>query len=386
MTTTTSPPKNVKVLEGAKITLTTVSSEQTIYDDKNLVKSPLEMNFPAQKGDENAKDEKQKSNLDRRVTLDKKLSTAVTDVMNVDDAKVSTKIENGGELVIMSDLNMSDITKSAVFLAEYKILKYGETNAELELHLKAMSAVVHIASRSISMLEQETRERLYKSVARFWDASQRTSAKINPNITFYLREIRCCLKKIKDDQTKMEFGLLFVRNLADAAVHAAIKNYFAAAACAVKSFSFEYPAGEWYEKWRVILEEFIQLKQTYEGYPEFWKKLYNIAREEFKYIREKRASIAVKNAKYKVLKRGSEIFFCSLPDNVDTLLIGYLILMERLIKEFPQYFEPDNNYSIEILEFCQEIVNSDIKKQLSAKAIEIILIIQDQIDVMQGSK
>ncbi|CAG8720167.1 74_t:CDS:2, partial [Dentiscutata heterogama] len=266
-----------------KNTLSTLSVEQTTYDNKDLVKSPQEMDFSSPKEDENAKDEKQQSKLDRKITIEKKLSAAVTEVMNSDDAKVATKIENDGELIVKNDSNMSDITKyqivnameslvtvpeeeitntvvqtfvtkSAVYLGDYKILKYGETTAELELHLQAMSSVVYIASRSVSMLEQETRERLYKSIARFWDASQRTTAKLNPNITFYLREIRCCLKKIKDDQTKLEYGLIFVRNIADAAAHVAIKNYFAAVACAVKSFSFEYPAGEWYDKWRVIFE------------------------------------------------------------------------------------------------------------------------------------
>ncbi|CAG8459919.1 6660_t:CDS:2 [Cetraspora pellucida] len=412
-TTTTSLPKHVKNLEGTQTTLTTLSLEQASYDDKGLIKSPQEMNCSSLKEDENAKDENakdenamdentkdenvkdenQNSNLDRKTTIDKKLSAAVTEAMKADDVKVATKIENNGELVVKNDFNMSEITKyqivavmesltnvpeeditctvvqtfvtrSAVYLGDYKILKYGETTAELELHLKAMSAVVHVASRSISMLEQETRERLYKSMAKFWDASQRTSAKINPNITFYLREIRCCLKKIKDDQTKLEYAL----------------------ACAVKSFSFEYPAGEWYDKWRVILEEFHGLKQNPEGYSEFWTKLYNIAREEFKQIRGRRATIAVKNVKYKVLKRGSGVFLCSLPDNVDTLLIGYLILMERLVIEFPQSSESKNNYSITLLEFCQEILDADVKKQLSAKAVEVLLIIQELVDVVHGSK
>ncbi|CAG8467947.1 27623_t:CDS:2 [Dentiscutata erythropus] len=432
MTTTTSLSKNITISEDTKNTL---SVEQTTYDDKDLVKSPQEMDFSSPKEDENSKDEKQQSKLDRKITIDKKLSTAVTEVMNADDAKVATKIENDGELIVKNDLNMSDITKyqvvlnnlrkennlarnfalheivnvleslvtvpeeeitntvvqtfvtrSAVYLGDYKILKYGETTAELELHLQAMSSVVYIASRSVSMLEQKTRERLYKSIARFWDASQRTTAKLNPNITFYLREIRCCLKKIKDDQTKLEYGLIFVRNIADAAAHVAIKNYFAAVVCAVKSFSFEYPAGEWYDKWRVIFEEFHAIKQKPEGYSEFWTKLYNVAREEFKQIREKRAAIALKNVKYKVLKRGSEAFFCSLPDNVDTLLIGYLILMEHLLKEFPQSSEPENDHSTAIVEFCQEILNADVKKQLSAKAIELILIIKGQINVKNGSK
>ncbi|CAG8488191.1 14330_t:CDS:2 [Racocetra fulgida] len=326
-TTTTSLSKHIKILEGTKDTLTTLSLEQTSNDNQGLVKSPQEMNFSSLKEDENAKDEhskdskdehskdehakdehtkdehakdehpkdehakdenvkdenakdenaegeKQKSNLDRKTTIDKRLSTAVTEAMKADDAKVATKIENDGELVVKNDLNMSEITKYQVVLnnlhfALHEIVAVMEslTNVPEE---EITCNVVHIASRSVSMLEQETRERLYKSIARFWDASQRTTAKINPNITFYLREIRCCLKKIKDDQTKLEYG--------------------------------------------------------------------------------------------------------------------YLILMERLVMEFPQPSESGNNHSLNLLEFCQEILDADVKKQLSAKAIELLLIIHELVDAVHGSK
>jgi hypothetical protein len=63
---------------------------------------------------------------------------------------------------------------------------------------------------------------------------------------------------------------------------------------------------------------------------------------------------------------------CSLPDHIDTLLLGYLCLIQRLLEEFfPQMKEHDK----EIVSFCNEIIQSNIKKQLTFKAIEILYVI-----------
>ncbi|CAG8663390.1 9034_t:CDS:1, partial [Diversispora eburnea] len=60
----------------------------------------------------------------------------------------------------------------------------------------------------------------------------------------------------------------------------------------------------------------------------------------------------------------------SLPENIDTLLVGYLDLMIRIAMEFPLYH--DSNHIEEINRFCQEILTLNVKKQLSAKAIEVL--------------
>lgn len=63
-----------------------------------------------------------------------------------------------------------------------------------------MSSVLHILSKFVDKLEADTRDSLYKSISKFW-AIYRNSKCINANIVFSLREIRNCLRLIKDDQT-----------------------------------------------------------------------------------------------------------------------------------------------------------------------------------------
>lgn len=63
---------------------------------------------------------------------------------------------------------------------------------------------------------------------------------------------------------------------------------------------------------------------------------------------------------------------CSLPDHIDTLLLGYLHLIQRLLEEF---FPHISGYDKEIVSFCNEIIQTNIKKQLTFKAIEILYII-----------
>lgn len=97
-----------------------------------------------------------------------------------------------------------------------------------------MSAVVYVARKSVNMLETSTRAQLYDSVGKFWNVSRRIRYKINPNITFLLREIRNCLKKIKNDETKLDVTTRIGRHLADAAALAATKDYIAALASVAK--------------------------------------------------------------------------------------------------------------------------------------------------------
>jgi hypothetical protein len=62
---------------------------------------------------------------------------------------------------------------------------------------------------------------------------------------------------------------------------------------------------------------------------------------------------------------------CSLPDHIDTLLLGYLHLIQRLLDDyFPQMREHDK----EIVSFCNKIIQANIKKQLTFKAIEILYV------------
>src|SRR5207244_13112473 len=62
----------------------------------------------------------------------------------------------------------------------------------------AMSSVLHVLARFVKMIEADTRNSLYKSVSKFWSI-YRNSNHINANIMFTLREIRNCLRMIKDD-------------------------------------------------------------------------------------------------------------------------------------------------------------------------------------------
>jgi hypothetical protein len=62
-----------------------------------------------------------------------------------------------------------------------------------------MSSILHVLSNFATMIAADIRASLYKSVSKFW-AIYRNSKCINANIVFSLREIRNCLRLIKDDQ------------------------------------------------------------------------------------------------------------------------------------------------------------------------------------------
>jgi hypothetical protein len=64
-----------------------------------------------------------------------------------------------------------------------------------------MSSVLHVVSKHITMIESDVRDSLYKSVSKFWHIYRITDS-INANIVFSLREIRTCLRKIKDDKSR----------------------------------------------------------------------------------------------------------------------------------------------------------------------------------------
>jgi len=64
----------------------------------------------------------------------------------------------------------------------------------------------------------------------------------------------------------------------------------------------------------------------------------------------------------------------SLPDHVDTLLIGYLSLIQWLLEEFFTQLETCVQKTIS---FCNEIFETHVKKQLSSKAVEILFIIKE---------
>jgi hypothetical protein len=65
-----------------------------------------------------------------------------------------------------------------------------------------MSSVLYILSQSVEMINTEIRASLYKSVSKFWTTYRNTNV-INANVIFRLREIRSCLRKIKDDQSEL---------------------------------------------------------------------------------------------------------------------------------------------------------------------------------------
>ena len=65
----------------------------------------------------------------------------------------------------------------------------------------------------------------------------------------------------------------------------------------------------------------------------------------------------------------------SLPDNIDTLLIGHLHLIQQVLEEFfPQI---NNKYIKKIVPFCKEIIDIHIKKQLTFKAVEVLYVIKE---------
>ncbi|CAG8599899.1 7162_t:CDS:10, partial [Diversispora eburnea] len=60
------------------------------------------------------------------------------------------------------------VIQSALYLGNHEIKACNEATAELELLLRAMSSLVHLASK-VSILETSIRGQLYDSVAKFWN-------------------------------------------------------------------------------------------------------------------------------------------------------------------------------------------------------------------------
>jgi hypothetical protein len=90
-----------------------------------------------------------------------------------------------------------------------------------------MSSVLHILSNSIKMIDSNTRNTFYKAISKFW-AIYRNTKIINANIMFSLREIRNCLRKIKDDKSNADMALKIGGNFFDVVVSVAQKEYLAA--------------------------------------------------------------------------------------------------------------------------------------------------------------
>src|SRR3954467_13590654 len=65
-----------------------------------------------------------------------------------------------------------------------------------------MSSVLYILSQSVEMVDLDIRTSFYKSVPKFWKIYRNTNY-INANVMFRLREIRTCLRTIKDDQSNL---------------------------------------------------------------------------------------------------------------------------------------------------------------------------------------
>ncbi|PKY63366.1 hypothetical protein RhiirA4_492028, partial [Rhizophagus irregularis] len=74
------------------------------------------------------------------------------------------------------------------------------------------------------------------------------------------------------------------------------------------------------------------------------------------------------------LKTGGEILGFSLPDNIDTLLIGYLHLIQRILEEF---FPQIKGYIKKITPLCNDIINTHVKKQLTFKAVEVLYVVKE---------
>ncbi|CAG8587646.1 6537_t:CDS:2 [Funneliformis caledonium] len=280
---------------------------------------------------------------------------------------------------ITNEVVINFVSKAAIHLSKRQWVHYGNSTARLELHLRAMSSVLHIFSQLIAnesgpMIDAKVRETLYKSVSKFW-ATYRTSKIINANITFALREIRTCLRKIKDDRN---LALGVTVNIFDVISNVITKEYWAAAGSFIKALDFEYPAGEWYYDWQEIRVKFFKLRQQLseiddsaksKTVTQFYNHLYKLSTEEFETVRRK--NTVIRNLEYKMLKSGGSIAGCSLPDHIDTLLIGYLDLIQRMLTEFPQM----SIHTPEIIGFCNEIYDSHVKKQLTCKAVEVLYFI-----------
>ncbi|RGB43778.1 hypothetical protein C1646_749375 [Rhizophagus diaphanus] len=271
--------------------------------------------------------------------------------------------------------------KAAGHLSNYEWICYdNSTIAQLEFFLHAMSSVLHILSKSIKMIDSKTRATFYKSISKFWAIYRNTSI-INSNIIFSLREIRNCLRKIKDDKSNADLAFKIGGNFFDVVVSVAQKEYLSAFGSFIKVLDFEYPAGEWYYDWIDRREKFFLLCSQNQNIPEsrsirkFYRKLMKLSKKEF--VRVKRKNTKYRKFEYKMLKSGGLIGGYSLPDNIETLLFGYLQLIQKLFEKFPLQLK---KYIKDLISFCNEIVETHVKKQLTFKAIEILYFIKESTE------
>ncbi|CAB4407876.1 unnamed protein product [Rhizophagus irregularis] len=280
----------------------------------------------------------------------------------------------------IEDVKVVDFAiKAAKHLSNHKWECYDEsTIAQLELFLNVMSSVLYVLSQSVEMINTEFRTSFYKSLAKFWSTyrnTYRNTKFINANVIFRLREIRNCLRKIKDDQSNLDIFVSTSGKVIETVVNVVNSEYFSALSSLTDILDFEYSAGKWYNDWREMYENYFTLRQqsNSENIKKFSKKLYKLSIKEFERVKEKNTSY--RNIEYKVLKSGGEILGYSLPDNIDTLLIGYLHLIQRILEEF---FPQIKKYIKKIIPFCNEIIETHVKKQLTFKAVEVLYVIKEK--------
>ncbi|GBB95228.1 hypothetical protein RclHR1_00250026 [Rhizophagus clarus] len=267
--------------------------------------------------------------------------------------------------------------KVAKHLSNYQWTHYNDsTIAHLELFLDVMSSVLYILSQSVEMINTDIRTSFYKSVSKFWTTYRNTN-EINANVMFRLREIRNCLRKIKDDQTNLDIAVSTGGKVIESTFSAVQGDYLQAFSSLTTVLDFEYSAGKWYDDWREMHETYFTLRQQssedLEGIKQFSKILLKSSIDEFEKVKKK--NTAYRNVEYKVLKSGGELLGYSLPDNIDTLLIGYLHLMQRVLEEF---FLHIKKYIKKIVPFCNEIIETHVKKQLTFKAVEVLYVIKQK--------
>ncbi|CAB4430328.1 unnamed protein product [Rhizophagus irregularis] len=269
--------------------------------------------------------------------------------------------------------------KAANRLSDYKWTYYNDsTIVQLELFLNAMSSVLCILSQSVDMIHSDTRVSLYKSVSKSWKV-YRKSNYINANIMFRLREIRTCLRIIEDDQSNLENFVSTGSKVIETIYNVVNSEYLSALSSVTNVLNFEYSAGIWYDDWKEMHEIYFKLHQQslennlqLDSIKKFIRKLIKLSTKEFE--RVKRKNTKYRNLEYKVLKTGGELLGYSLPDNIDTLLIGYLHLIQQILEEF---FPQIKGYIKKITPLCNDIINTHVKKQLTFKAVEVLYVIKE---------
>ncbi|PKY39778.1 hypothetical protein RhiirA4_528109 [Rhizophagus irregularis] len=196
---------------------------------------------------------------------------------------------------------------------------------------------------------------------------------------FLLREIRTCLRIIEDDQSNLENFVSTGSKVIETIYNVVNSEYLSALSSFTHVLNFEYSPGIWYDDWKDMHEIYFKLRQQslennlqLDSIKKFIRKLYKLSTKEFE--RVKRKNTKYRNLEYKVLKTGGKILGYSLPDNIDTLLIGYLYLIQRILEEF---FLQIKGYIKKITSLCNDIINTHVKKQLTFKAVEVLYVIKE---------